>query len=110
MVFRTAYRILGCAADAEDVAQDVLLEVFSQAATEKIDNWGAYLRKLTVFRALDRRRKRRGTVALNTVALNQDEFPSVELSPHDEAVRRELAERLRDLMASLPEREGAVFA
>ena len=110
MVFRTAYRILGCAADAEDVAQDVLLEVFSRAATERIENWGAYLRKLTIFRALDRRRKRRGTVALNTVALNQDGFPSVELSPHDEAVRRELAERLRDLMATLPEREGAVFA
>jgi RNA polymerase sigma-70 factor, ECF subfamily len=105
MVFRTAYRILGCAADAEDVAQDVLLEVFSRSATESIDHWGAYLRKLTVFRALDRRRKRRGTAVLN-----QDEFPSVELSPHDEAVRRELAEQLRDLMASLPEREGAVFA
>jgi RNA polymerase sigma-70 factor (ECF subfamily) len=105
MVFRIAFRILGCAADAEDVAQEVLLEVFSRGATERIENWGAYLRRLTVFRALDLRRKRRGNASLH-----QDALPGVELSPVDEAVRRELAERLRDLIAALPQREGAVFA
>jgi RNA polymerase sigma-70 factor (ECF subfamily) len=105
MVFQAAFRILGCAADAEDVAQDVFLEVLSGAASDKIENWGACLRRLAVFRALDRRRKRRGHVSIDT-----DVFPTTELSPHDETVRREMADRLRDLISGLPEREGAVFA
>ena len=35
---------------------------------------------------------------------------SSDLSPDDEAIRRELAENLRNLIAALPEREGTVFA
>ena len=68
-------------------------------------HWGAWLRRLTVFRALDWRRQQR-----TNVSLNADAFATIELSPHDEAVRRELAERLRDLISALPKREGAVFA
>jgi RNA polymerase sigma factor (sigma-70 family) len=104
-VFQAAFRILGSAEDAEDVAQDVFLEVFKRGGADKIENWGACLRRLTVFRALDRRRKRRGYVAIG-----HDEFPAIASSPVDEAVQRELAERLRDMIAGLPEREGAVFA
>ena len=105
MVFRTAFRVLGSAEDAEDVAQDVFLEVSSRSDCEAIENWGAYLCRLAVFRSLDRRRKRRGNV---TVGL--DEFPTSADSPVDEAIQRELTDRLRDLIARLPEREGAVFA
>jgi RNA polymerase sigma-70 factor, ECF subfamily len=105
MVFQAAFRILGSAEDAEDVAQDVFLEVSSRPGCDAIKNWGAYLRRLTVFRSLDRRRKSRGKV---TTGL--DEFPTSADSPVDEAIQRELADRLRDLIAQLPEREGAVFA
>jgi RNA polymerase sigma-70 factor, ECF subfamily len=105
MVIQAAFRILGCTADAEDVAQDVFLELLSRESRDKIENWGAYLRRLAVFRALDRRRKRRGDVSIE-----HDVIQASELSPHDESVRRELADRLRDLIAGLPEREGAVFA
>jgi RNA polymerase sigma-70 factor (ECF subfamily) len=105
MVFRAAFRILGSSAEAEDVTQDVFLEVFSRAALEEVQNWGAYLHRLAVYRALDLRRKR-----CQAVPLEDDGFPTAELSPHDEAVRRELADRLRDRIADLPDREGAVFA
>src|SRR6188474_405465 len=104
MVFQAAFRVLGNAADAEDVAQEVFLEVVSREPAQKVQNWGAYLRKLAVFRALDRRRRRTGEVSLEG-----DSLPSASLSPPDEAVRRELAESLRNLIANLPEREGAVF-
>lgn len=104
MVFQAAFRILGSAQDAEDVAQDVFLEVFSRADFDQIKEWGACLRRLTVYRALDRRRKRRGVVGIGN-----NEFPTIGLSPVDEAIRRELADRLRDLIAGLPEREGSVF-
>jgi len=105
MVFRVAFRVLGHAADAEDVAQEVFLEAVSQSHSDSIRNWGAYLRKLVVFRALDRRRQRR-----DAVPLDRTEFALTVASAHDEAVRRELAEQLRSLIASLPQREGAVFA
>ncbi len=105
MVMHAALRILGNASDAEEVAQDVFLEAFSAPDRNRIRNWGAYLRKLAVFRALDRRRKRRGVVALLV-----DDLPAAELSPLDAAVSRELAEQLRSLIVALPEREGAVFA
>lgn len=105
MVFQAAFRVLGNAADAEDVAQEVFLEVVSRTPVGKIENWGAYLRKLAVFRALDRRRQRGGDVPLDG-----DQLLAATLSPHDEAVHRELAENLRNLIAGLPEREGAVFA
>lgn len=104
MIFQTAFRVLGNAADAEDVAQDVFLEVVSHAPTGEVRNWGAYLRKLAVFRAIDRRRKRR-----DESPLEWDAVPATGLSPDDEAVHRELAEQLRNLIALLPEREGAVF-
>ena len=101
-VFQTAFRVLGNSADAEEVAQEVFLEAVGQSAA--VHNWGAYLRKLTVFRALDRRRQRR-----EEGPLDPDILPAADASPHDAAVRRELAEHLRSLIAALPEREGAVF-
>jgi DNA-directed RNA polymerase specialized sigma24 family protein len=65
MVFRTAFCIVGCAADAEDVAQEVFAEAFCQATSREITHWAACLRKLAVFRALDRRRRQRANVSLN---------------------------------------------
>jgi RNA polymerase sigma-70 factor (ECF subfamily) len=104
MVIRTAMRVLGRWADAEDVAQEVFLEAFSSSG-RKVRNWGAFLRRLAVFRAIDRRRQRRDEAALSP------EMPAVAgFSPHDEAVSRELAGRLRSMIADLPQCEGAVFA
>ena len=104
MVFQTAFRVLGNVADAEEAAQEVFLEVMSRAPVHEVQNWGAYLRKLAVFRALDRRRQRR-----DDLSLEPDQLPAITPSPHDEAVGRELADSLRNLIAGLPEREGAVF-
>ena len=104
MVLRTAMRILGHPADAEDVVQEVLMEAYSRTPTD-VRKWGAYLRKLAVFRALDRRRQRRDVEPLSSEACTDAGG-----SPLDEAVRRESAEHLRRIIASLPEREGAVFS
>ncbi len=102
LVFATAWRILGHAADAEDVVQDVFMEV--QRLRVRVRCWPALLRRLTTFRALDRLRQRKPTAALDGLCLF-----SPNGDPESVAVGRELADRLRQAIAQLPQREGTVF-
>ncbi len=104
MVFGTAWRILGHAADAEDVVQDVFLEAFRLRAAQEVRHWGGLLRRLASCRALDRLRQRKRTVALDGLALvSEDDEPS------SVAIGHELSERLRHALAGLPRREATVF-
>jgi RNA polymerase sigma-70 factor (ECF subfamily) len=104
VVFGTAWRILGHAADAEDVAQEVFLQAYQIQQEEAVRSWEAILRRLTTCRALDRLRQRRGTVSLEGQRL-----ASTISDPESVAVERELADRLRVAIARLPRREGAIF-
>ncbi len=52
MVFRTAHRVTGNAADAEDVLQTVFLRILKRD-TSQIDNPESYLRRAAVNAALD---------------------------------------------------------
>ena len=61
-VFGTAWRILGHAADAEDVVQEVFLQAHRLEALRPVRYWSAFLHRLAACRALDRLRQRRGTV------------------------------------------------
>ena len=104
MVFGTAWRILGHAVDAEDVVQDVFLEVHRLWMERPVRHWGGLLRRLTSCRAVDRLRARKNNVCLNGLAL-----VSVANGPEESAIANELADRLREAIAHLPQREGAVF-
>ncbi len=104
MVFGTAWRILGHVADTEDVVQEVFLHAHQYQQTRTVRHWPALLRRLAACRALDRLRQRRGTVSLNGF----DVFATTD-APDELAVRNELAVRLRDALAHLPEREATVF-
>ena len=106
MVFNTAFRVLGNVADAEDVTQEVYLEALSGSQNHDVVNWGGWLRKLTVFRALDHRRKMRRE---SPDAWLAEDVPAVTDSPHDATASRETAENLRQKVADLPHREGVVF-
>ncbi|HEV3238190.1 MAG TPA: sigma-70 family RNA polymerase sigma factor [Gemmataceae bacterium] len=104
MVFGTAWRILGHAVDAEDVVQDVFLEVHRLWMERPVRHWGGLLRRLTSCRAVDRLRARKNNVCLNGLSLM-----SLANGPEESAIANELSERLREAIARLPEREGAVF-
>ncbi len=104
LVFATAWRILGHAADTEDVVQEVFLQVHQLQQTNPVRHWPALLRRLAACRALDRLRQRKVSVSLNGLSLiGPDEGPEAA------AVERELADRLRRAMAQLPAREAEVF-
>ncbi|MFL5244375.1 MAG: RNA polymerase sigma factor [Gemmataceae bacterium] len=104
MVFGTAWRILGHAGDAEDVVQDVFLEVHRLWTQRPVRHWGGLLRRLTTCRAVDRLRARKSNVCLNGLSITSSAD-----GPEETAIANELAERLRKAIARLPEREGAVF-
>lgn len=101
MVFTTAFRILGQAADAEDVVQDVFMEV--QRVRVRVRSWPALLRRVATFRSLDRLRQRKINVGLDGLCLFSSNG-----DPESNAMARELAQRLRQAIAQLPEREATV--
>lgn len=105
MAFDTAWRLLGNAADAEEVAQDALLDAFRLHAQRTITNWGGLLRHLAVRRAIDRLRTRTPLqpFACEPLAAESDQ-------PEAVAIERELAERLRWAITRLPDREAGVFS
>ena len=104
MVYGTAWRILGHAADTEDVVQDVFLEAHRLRAAEKVRCWSGWLRRLAACRAIDRLRQRRPIESLNGHAVTANNP-----GPEAVAIQRELADRLRDSIAQLPPREAEVF-
>jgi RNA polymerase sigma-70 factor (ECF subfamily) len=100
-VFRTAYRITGNAADAEDVLQTVFLRLLRRdSSAAALENQESYLRRAAVNVSLDVVRSGTGKVPLDTA-------PQGSSAPTD---RRELRDCLRRALASLNSREAEIFA
>src|SRR6266849_1193997 len=97
MVFGTAWRILGHAADTEDVVQEVFLQVHQLQRTRPVRHWGGLLRRLAACRALDRLRQRKVTASLNGLSVTDGAD-----GPEETLMNRELADRLRQAIAHLP--------
>ncbi len=106
MVFSIALRILGDRFLAEEVAQDVFLELHAKrdelASGEHVLHW---LRRVTVHRSIDRirHRERRPEVAMDSADLPEVAFDA---APGDPLLSRQL----RQLVASLPATPRAVIA
>lgn len=99
MVFRTAYRITGNAADAEDVLQTVFLRLVR--GNPEIENPESYLRRSAVNAALDvvRARHHSDTLEPERMAASGS---CTELSELRDTLRRELSK--------LPARNAEMFA
>lgn len=102
MVFRTAYRITGNIADAEDVLQTVFLRMVrrddSADAIERPEN---YLRRSAVHAALDLVRAKRSSADIDL-----DRLPATGGSRPDDGDLREL---LRQALSELPVRSAEIF-
>jgi RNA polymerase sigma-70 factor, ECF subfamily len=100
LVFRTAYRITGNAADAEDVLQTVFLRLIRRGA-DAVENQESYLRRAAINAALDVIRSRQ---ANPTVEL--PDLP-VEIALNDPG---DLRQALGRALAQLKPRPAEVFA
>jgi len=103
-VYGIAWRILGHAQDAEDVAQEVFAEAHRQSDGAPIVCWPALLRRIAACRALDALRRRRITMPLDGAHLAAGKEDPAEI-----AAGRELEARLRMALAELAPREAEVF-
>jgi RNA polymerase sigma-70 factor, ECF subfamily len=101
LVFRTAYRITGNAADAEDVSQTVFLRLFRrEMAAHVLENEEGYLRRAAINAALDVLRSRQSD---RTVELVDVAEPA-----HDDP--RDLRQALGRALAQLKPRAAEIFA
>jgi len=113
-VFRTAHRLTGSAADAEDVLQTVFLRVArSQEAAASADSSEAYFVRAAINASLDllRGRKRSKAVAMDDVEDRASLTAFV--SKHDPARHqedRELRALLTEALAKLGETAAQMFA
>ena len=105
MVFRTAYRITGNAADAEDVLQTVFLRIVRrndrrEDAADAIERPENYLRRAAVHAALDLVRAKRPAAEMDL-----DRLPATGSRPDD----GDLRESLRRAISELPPRSAEIF-
>ena len=101
MVFRTAYRITGNAADAEDVLQTVFLRLLRRASGARSpENEESYLRRAAINASLDVLRAQR-----TTPRAELDELPS---SSNRDSL--EFRQALARALARLKPRSAEVFA
>ena len=113
-VFRTAYRVTGSAADAEDVLQTVFLRIArGQEGADAADNTEAYLSRAAINASLDllRSRKRSKAVAMDDVVNRASlaHFVSQQ-NPETHQEDRELRNLIREAVAKLGATAGQMFA
>lgn len=107
-VWRTAHRLLGNRADADECFQEVFLAALEVSRREPVREWGALLRRLATARALDRlrRRYRRGTGGPTP---DWEDLPGPSPSPSQAMEDAELAGSLREALADLPPNQAEAF-
>jgi RNA polymerase sigma-70 factor (ECF subfamily) len=108
VVWRTAYRILGHHADAEECYQETFLAALEVSRREGVRSWRALLQRLATARAVERLRQRCRRRAREEVP-DWDSVPSPLPAPSQTAEERELAQRLREALAQISPQQAEVF-
>lgn len=103
MVYRTAWRMLGDSAEAEDISQEVFLKLHSRLVEfEQQPNPSAWLYRVTVNQSLDRIRRRKPQSEPEDLASNA-------ISPEASAIRQQQLDRLARLLQRLAPQERAAL-
>lgn len=107
-VWRTACRLLGHRADAEECFQETFLSALQLWGRQAVRHPRAALVKLATARAIDRLRRRYREVSRGDEGANE-RLPDRGPGPPDLASGAELAEALRSALGDLPDRQAEVF-
>ncbi len=110
MVWRTAYRLLGRADEAQECLQETFLSAVQLSRRQRVRNWQALLRRLATARALDRLRARTRRERREENAAVLDTLADRRADPVETVQAADLASGLRKALAQLPPREAEVFA
>jgi RNA polymerase sigma-70 factor (ECF subfamily) len=109
-VWRTAYRLVGNRADAEDCFQETFLAALPIFRRERVECPQALLQRLATARALDRLRRRYRRARRESSGLIElTEVRSDDLPPPQLAESAELSERLRAALSTLPPKQAQAF-
>jgi RNA polymerase sigma-70 factor (ECF subfamily) len=104
-VLNTATRILRDSQKAQDVHQEVFLEILRRwHKYNGVTNWGAYLYRATVRKALEFAEQ-----AKKDPPFENRKYPKTQESPDEPMRTAELQERLVASLTKLPKRQADVF-
>src|SRR5688572_2419398 len=107
-VMRTAYRLLGNQADADECFQEVFVAALAVARQQTVHHWRALLQRLAIAPAVDQlpARCRR---APHTQVADWGAVPGHGPPPSQACEDAELAARLRAALAQIPVPQAEVF-
>jgi RNA polymerase sigma-70 factor (ECF subfamily) len=107
LVFRTAYKITGNAADAEDVSQTVFLRLVRRGTNaDAVENQESYLRRAAINAALDVIRSRQ---AKPVEIVELDNFPDETAKRGEGELSPALRQALASALANLKPRSAEIF-
>jgi RNA polymerase sigma factor (sigma-70 family) len=107
-VWRTAYRIVGNRADADECVQEAFLAALEISRRGVVRHWCALLQRLAAARAVDRLRRRLRRGRHETVA-DWDALGGPAPLPSKSVEQAELSAQLRESLALIPPRQAEAF-
>lgn len=105
-VFHAAYRVLGNAAQAEDIQQEVFLRVL-ESRCDGVESWAAYLGAMATRMAIDTLRRQQRWWSL--LPMWKAQAPIAAASAEEAGIDGERARQLRAEVARLSRREAQCF-
>ena len=111
-VFNTIYSIMGNAQEADDIAQEVFLKVYTKADSFKGESsFSTWLYRVTVNRCIDELRRRKNKIISYEIEFNQEEklklkdvLVSRENDITEKLRQKELQDIIQKAMNSLPKK------
>lgn len=110
LVWKTAYRLVKNAEDANDCYQEAFSDAVSQSRRKVVTNWPGLLVHIVTRRAIDlirQRESQRRRIQASAAHARRD---ATDNDPSERAIESELVEQLREQLAVMPEQHALVFS
>lgn len=116
-VFNTIYSIIGNTQEADDIAQEVFLKVYTKAGSFKGESsFSTWLYRITVNRCIDELRRRNNKIISYETEFGEEEklklkdvLASKETDITEELTQKELQDIIQKAMNSLPEKDRIIL-